>query len=75
MRIRSRRYVIPDLAVFWPDEPIGAPETPPLVAIEVLSLHDRLAEIRDKLEEYKAGVRLADGSALPEDVHVRGRSS
>jgi Uma2 family endonuclease len=21
MRIRSRRYVIPDLAVFWPDEP------------------------------------------------------
>jgi Uma2 family endonuclease len=54
MRIRTRRYVIPDLAVFWPDEPIGVPEAPPLVAIEILSLDDRLAEVRDKLEEYKA---------------------
>ena len=54
MRIRSRRYVIPDLAVFWPDEPSGVPETPPLVAVEILSLDDRLAEVRDKLEEYKA---------------------
>ncbi len=54
MRIRSRRYVIPDLAVFWPDEPSGVPETPPLVAIEILSLDDRLTEVRDKLEEYKA---------------------
>jgi Uma2 family endonuclease len=53
MRIRSRRYVIPDLAVFWPDEPSGVPETPPLVAVEILSLDDRLAEVRDKLEEYK----------------------
>ena len=54
MKIRSRRYVIPDLAVFWPEEPIGVPETPPLVAIEILSLDDRLAEVRDRLEEYKA---------------------
>jgi Uma2 family endonuclease len=53
MRIRSGRYVIPDLAVFWPYEPSGVPETPPLVAIEILSLDDRLAEVRDKLEEYK----------------------
>jgi Uma2 family endonuclease len=53
MRIRSRRYVIPDLAVFWRDEPSGVPETPPLVAVEILSLDDRLAEVRDKLEEYK----------------------
>ena len=53
MRIRSRRYVIPDLAVFWPDEPSGVPEIPPPVAVEILSLDDRLAEVRDKLEEYK----------------------
>jgi Uma2 family endonuclease len=53
MRIRTGRYVIPDLAVFWPEEPAGVPATPPLVAIEILSLDDRLAEVRDKLEEYK----------------------
>jgi hypothetical protein len=50
MRTRSRRYVIPGLAVFWPDEPSGVPEIPPLVAVEILSLDDRLAEVRDKLE-------------------------
>src|SRR5205823_8240431 len=51
---RTGRYAIPDLAVFWPEEPPRAPETPPLVVIEILSLDDRLAEVRDKLEEYKA---------------------
>jgi Uma2 family endonuclease len=54
MKIRTGRYAIPDLAVFWPEEPSRVPETPPLVVIEILSLDDRLAEVRDKLEEYKA---------------------
>jgi Uma2 family endonuclease len=54
MKIRAGRYAIPDLAVFWPEEPPLVPETPPLVAIEILSLDDRLTEVRDKLEEYKA---------------------
>jgi Uma2 family endonuclease len=53
MKIRSQRFVIPDLAVFWPEEPVGVPETPPLAAIEILSPDDRLAEVPDKLEEYK----------------------
>ena len=53
MKVRTGRYVIPDLAVFWPVEPQGVPETPPLVAIEILSLDDRLSEVREKLEEYK----------------------
>jgi len=53
MRIGGGRYVIPDLAVFWPEDPAGVPATAPLVAIEILSLDDRLAEVRDKLEEYK----------------------
>ena len=30
------------------------PEKPPLVAIEVLSLDDRLTTVREKLEEYRA---------------------
>ena len=54
MKLRTGRYAIPDLAVFWPDEPPWLPEAPPLVVIEILSLDDRLAEVRDKLEEYKA---------------------
>ncbi len=54
MKLRTGRYAIPDLAVFWPEEPPRVPETPPLVVIEILSLDDRLAEVRDKLEEYKA---------------------
>jgi Uma2 family endonuclease len=54
IKIRAGRYAIPDLAVFWPKEPPRLPETPPLVAIEILSLDDRLTEVRDKREEYKA---------------------
>jgi Uma2 family endonuclease len=54
MKIRSGRYAIPDLAVFWPEEPPRVPEAPPLVVVEILSLDDRLSEVRDKLEEYKA---------------------
>jgi Uma2 family endonuclease len=30
------------------------PDTPPLVAIEILSPDDRLIEVRQKLEEYQA---------------------
>ena len=54
MKLRTGRYVIPDVAVFWPEEPQGVPETPPLVAIEILSPDDRLTEIREKLEEYRS---------------------
>lgn len=32
----------------------GVPETPPLVAVEILSLDDRLSEVRNKLEEDKS---------------------
>ena len=76
MKIRTGRYAIPDLAVFWPDEPSRVPETPPLVVIEILSLDDRLAEVRDKLEEYTAGRRacLASGSALAALVQLRDRA-
>jgi Uma2 family endonuclease len=53
MKLRTGLYRIPDVAVFSPTEPDRVPENPPLVVIEVLSLDDRLAEVRDKLEEYK----------------------
>jgi Uma2 family endonuclease len=51
MKIRTGLYLIPDVAIF---HPALVPETPPLVAIEVLSLDDRLSEVRTKLEEYKS---------------------
>jgi Uma2 family endonuclease len=54
MKIRANVYLIPDVAVFWREEPISVPDLPPLVAIEVLSKDDRKARIREKLQEYRA---------------------
>lgn len=54
MKLRQDVYLIPDVAVFHPTEPPRVPDTPPLVVIEVLSLDDRLAAVREKLEEYRA---------------------
>ena len=53
MKIRPGLYLIPDVAVFYRIEPGLIPEQPPLIAIEVLSIDDRLSKVRSKLEEYK----------------------
>src|SRR5262249_6721178 len=53
VRIRTDRYMIPDVSVFLGCEPEErVPSKPPLIAIEILSSDDRLAEVREKLEEY-----------------------
>ncbi len=58
MKVRAGLYLVPDVAVFYPDEPPDLPENPPLIAIEVLSPDDRLTAAREELEEYRAwGVR------------------
>jgi Uma2 family endonuclease len=58
MKVRTGLFLIPDVAVFYQQEPPPVPEAPPLVAIEVLSPGDPLTEVRQKLEEYRAwGVR------------------
>jgi len=54
MKIRTGLYLIPDIALFHGDEPPDVPESPPLVAIEILSPDDRLEKVSDKLEEYRA---------------------
>lgn len=54
MKLRAGLYLIPDVAVFYPDKPGEVPDFPPLIAIEILSPDDRLAAVRDKLEEYRA---------------------
>jgi Uma2 family endonuclease len=47
-------YLIPDVCVFHPIEPkVAVPDSPPLVAIEILSSDDRHTKVREKLEEYR----------------------
>jgi len=53
MKLREGLYLIPDVAVFWPSAPALLPDSPPLVAIEVLSPDDRLTAVREKLQEYR----------------------
>ncbi|MBI3472275.1 MAG: Uma2 family endonuclease [Candidatus Solibacter usitatus] len=54
LRISPVRVLIPDVCVFSPIEPQQRfPSTPPLVAIEILSLDDPLTAVREKLEEYR----------------------
>ncbi len=53
LRIRPGRYLVPDVSVFWPEPPArGIPDTPPLIAIEILSPGDSMSEVRGKLQEY-----------------------
>jgi Uma2 family endonuclease len=54
LKLREGLYLIPDVSVFWPTPPASVPDAPPLVAIEVLSPDDRMAAVREKLQEYRA---------------------
>ncbi len=54
LKIRPMLYLIPDVCVFYPAEPQGRyPDTSPFIAIEILSLDDKLADVREKLETYR----------------------
>lgn len=54
LRVQPGQFRIADLAVFHPEEPsVDVPDTPPLIAAEILSPDDRMSEVRAKLEEYK----------------------
>ncbi len=54
VKMREGLYLIPDVAIFWPSQPENVPDSPPLIAIEVLSSDDRLSAVRAKLQEYRA---------------------
>ena len=77
LKLRERLYLIPDVCVFTGAQTVRVPDTPPLVAIEILSPDDRLNAVRDKLEEYRAwGVKhvwLVDPYSRA-NVHVRCRA-
>jgi Uma2 family endonuclease len=54
VRVRPGLIRIPDVSVYYPNEPQErVPTTPPLVAIEILSPDDRMANVRSKLAEYR----------------------
>ncbi len=54
LKIRPTLYLIPDVCVFYPSEPQRRyPDTPPFIAIEILSLDDKLNDVREKLETYR----------------------
>jgi Uma2 family endonuclease len=59
VQLRPRRFLIPDLCVYLHEKPEKlVPDTPPLIAIEILSPDDRMSEVLAKLEEYRQwGVR------------------
>jgi len=53
MKLREGLYLIPDVAAFWPSAPaISVPDSPPLIAVEIVSPDDRLTAVREKLHEY-----------------------
>ena len=54
LKMGSSKVLIPDITVFFPEEPAQQPQKPPLIAIEILSPEDRLSAVREKLEEYRA---------------------
>ncbi|MBL8214944.1 MAG: Uma2 family endonuclease [Bryobacterales bacterium] len=54
IRLRPGRWVVADLAVYYPDEPAeDYPTTTPFLVIEVLARQDRMMEVLSKLAEYR----------------------
>ncbi|HEV8145270.1 MAG TPA: Uma2 family endonuclease [Bryobacteraceae bacterium] len=54
VRLREGLILIPDVCVFLETPQKRLPDTPPLIAIEILSPDDRHLAVRSKLEEYRA---------------------
>jgi Uma2 family endonuclease len=55
VRVRPGLIRIPDVSVYYPNEPQEpVPTIPPFVAIEILSPDDRMTDVRAKFAEYRA---------------------
>jgi Uma2 family endonuclease len=54
LRKRYPLFTCTELRLKLGSKPPRIPETPPPVAIEILSQDDRMAAVREKLEEYRA---------------------
>jgi Uma2 family endonuclease len=62
VQVRPGLIRISDVSVYYPNEPQErVPATPPFVAIEVLSPDDRMANVQNKLDEYRTWGFLTSG--------------
>jgi len=52
--IADRRSRVPDVCVTLQDPGIDVFDTPPLIAIEILSKRDEMSDVLEKLDEYVA---------------------
>jgi Uma2 family endonuclease len=52
LKLASDVYRIPDVSVFAGPQHQAVPDTPPLIAIEILSKDDRYSDLMQKLDEY-----------------------
>jgi Uma2 family endonuclease len=53
MRVCETRYRVPDVSVFWADQPVEqVPTHPPLLAVEVLSPEDTLRKLENRVNDY-----------------------
>src|SRR5689334_17187244 len=54
IRIRSGKYLIPDLCVVsGPEPPDQVFQTPPLIVIEILSPDDRMIRVNSKVRQWR----------------------
>jgi Uma2 family endonuclease len=55
MELGEGRYLAPDVAVFYPQEPVKRiPDSPPLIVVEILSPEDTRAALDEQLAAYRA---------------------
>jgi Uma2 family endonuclease len=52
--VQGKRWRIPDVCVTLEDPDMDVFETPPILCIEILSRKDRMSDLLEKLEEYRA---------------------
>jgi Uma2 family endonuclease len=54
VQLGPRRFLVPDVSVYYPENPVRlVPDTPPFIAVEILSPDDRMSEVVAKLAEYR----------------------
>jgi len=76
VRLRARRYLIPDVCVYLGPEPVDQVfQTPPLLWIEILSPEDRAIRVNRKVKEVlefgATYVWVIDPETLESELHSR----
>ena len=62
LRVGPGLYRIPDVCVFYPNEPQeSVPDTPPLVAVEILSTDDKMNDVRESSQNIALGASRTRG--------------